>query len=168
MHLISDMRTLHWLFLVSVALFISGIGFVIAGARAARDSAPVEETPVTTPVATVVQIMNGIVQPSALTVYNAVGTFINTDGVKEVAPQNDEEWDTVGTAAAALIESGNLLLLGSRLVDTGDWVKMTRAFMDAAQVALKAAEAKDKDAILNAGSDLNETCDTCHAKYQRQ
>jgi len=162
------MRTLQWLFVVSVALFISGIGFVIAGARAARDSAPVEETPVTTPVATVVQIMNGIVQPNALTVYNAVGSFITAAGTKEVAPQNDDEWAAVGASAAALVESGNLLLLGSRLIDSGDWVTMTRAFMDAAQVALKAADAKDKDAILNAGSDLNETCDTCHAKYQRQ
>ena len=162
------MRTLHWLFLVSVALFISGIGFVIAGARAGRESVPVDEAPATTPVATVAQIMNGIVQPSALAVYNAVGTFISADGVKEVAPQNDEEWAAVGASAAALIESGNLLLLGTRLVDSGDWVKMTRAFMDASQAALTAAEAKDKDAILNAGSTLNETCDTCHAKYQRQ
>ena len=162
------MRTLQWLFVVSVALFISGIGFVIAGARAARDSAPVEETPVITPVATVAQIMNGIVQPNALAVYNAVGTFISAAGTKEVAPQNDDEWAAVGASAAALVESGNLLLVGNRLVDSGDWVTMTRAFMDAAQVALKAADAKDKDAVLNAGSDLNETCDTCHAKYQRQ
>jgi hypothetical protein len=162
------MRTLHWLFVVSVALFISGIGFVIAGARASRQGAPAEEAPAATPVATIAQIMNGIVQPSAATVYNAVGTFISTEGVKEVAPQNDEEWAAVAAGAAALVESGNLLLLGNRLIDGEDWVKMTRAFMDAAQVALKAAEAKDKDAILNAGSDLNETCDTCHAKYQRQ
>ena len=168
MHLISDMRTLHWLFLVSVALFISGIGFVIAGARAGRQGAPADEAPATAAIASIAQIMGGIVQPSALTVYNAVGTFINTDGVKEVAPQNDEEWATVGNAAAALIESGNLLLLGSRLVDTGDWVKMTRAFMDASAMALKAAEAQDKDGILTAGSELNDTCDTCHAKYQRQ
>lgn len=163
------MRTLHWLFLVSVALFISGIGFVIAGARAARESAAVEEAaPVTTPVATIAQIMNGIVQPNALAVYNAVGTFVSAAGVKEVAPQNDEEWGAIAASAAALVESGNLLLLGNRPVDTGDWVKMTRAFMDASHVALKAADAKDKDAILSAGSDLNDTCDSCHAKYQRQ
>lgn len=162
------MRTLPWLFLVSVALFISGIGFVIAGARAGRGSAPVAEAPATTPVATIAQIMNGIVQPNAMAVYNAVATFINADGIKEVAPQNDEEWAAVGASAAALVESGNLMLLGNRLVDEGDWVTMTRAFMDASQAALKAAEAQDKEAILDAGSTLNETCDTCHAKYQRQ
>lgn len=162
------MRTLHWLFVVSMALFISGIGFVIAAARSTRDAAPVDEAPVTTPVASISQIMNGIVQPSATVVYNAVGTFINADGIKEIAPQNDEEWAAVGNSAAALVESGNLLLLGGRVVDTDDWITMTRAFMDASQMALKAADAKDKDAILIAGSELNETCDTCHVKYQRQ
>jgi hypothetical protein len=162
------MRTLHWLFVVSVALFVSGIAFVIAGARTARQGASVEEAPPTTPVATVAQIMHGIVQPNANVIYNAVGTFVSAAGVKEVAPQNDEEWATVGNSAAALVESGNLLLLGSRLVDHGDWITMTRAFMDASQDALKAAQAKDKDAILTAGADINDTCDTCHEKYQRQ
>jgi hypothetical protein len=162
------MKTVHWLFLVSVALFISGIGFVIAGARTGRQDAPAEEAPATMPVATIAQIMNGIVQPNALAIYNAVATYITAQGTKDVAPQNDQEWAALGASAAALIESGNLLLLGNRLVDDGDWVKMTRAFMDASQAALKAADAKDKDGILNAGSTLNETCDTCHAKYQRQ
>ena len=161
------MRTLHWLFVVSVLLFISGIGFVIAGARTARVAEPAD-APVTTPVATVKQIMNGIVQPNAMTVYGAVATFINADGVKEVAPQNAEEWAVVGNSAAALVESGNLLLMGDRAIDNADWVTMTRAFMDAATKALHATEAGDKDGILTTGSELNDTCDTCHAKYQRQ
>ena len=53
------MRTVHWMLAVSVALFVSGIGFVIAGARTAQMATPVE-VPVTTPVASVMQIMNGI------------------------------------------------------------------------------------------------------------
>jgi len=161
------MRIVHWLFAVSVALFVSGIGFVVAGARTTR-LAPAADVPVTTPVATIKQIMNGIVAPAAGVVYNAVGTFVSVEGVKEVAPQNDEEWAAVGNSAAALVESGNLLLLGDRAVDNGDWITMTRAFIDAATPALKAAEAKSTEGILSAGSEINETCDNCHAKYQRQ
>jgi hypothetical protein len=97
------MRTLHWLFLVSVALFIFGIGFVIAGARSAR-LAPAVEAPVTTPVASIKQIMGGITGPAANVVYNAVGTIVNTEGVKQIAPQNDE-WAVVANNAAALVES---------------------------------------------------------------
>ena len=70
-------------------------------------------------------------------------------------------------SAAALIESGNLLLMGNRLLDKGDWVKLTRDFMKASQMALDAANKKSKDDILTAGGELNATCDNCHEKYQR-
>ena len=162
------MRTVQWLFVVSVALFISGIGFVIASARTARAAAPVAEAPATTPVASIKQIMNGIVNPNAYVIYNAVGTKSSAKGVEEIAPQNDEEWAAVGNGAAAVVEAGNLLLMGDRAVDKGDWVKMTGEYMDAGKAALKAAEAKDKDGIVSAGGDLNTTCDNCHARYQRQ
>ena len=52
----------------------------------------------------------------------------------------------MGNSAAALIESGNLLMLGDRAIDQGDWVTMSRAMMSAGQDVLKAVEAKDKDA----------------------
>ena len=162
------MRTVQWLFIVSAALFVSGIGFVIAGARTARAATPVAEAPVTTPVASIKQIMNGIVMPDAYVIYNAVATKVSAKGVEEIAPKNDEEWAVIGNAAAASVESGNLLLMGDRALDKGDWVKMTREYMDAATRALKAADAKDKDGIVAAGGDLNTTCDNCHARYQRQ
>jgi len=161
------MRTVQWLFVVSVALFISGIGFVIASARTARAATPVAEAPVTTPVASVKQIMNGIVMPDAYVIYEAVGTKSSAKGIEEIAPQNDEEWAKIANAAAAIVESGNLLLMGNRVLDKGDWIKMTHEFMEQGKLALKAAEAKDKDGIVAAGGDLNTTCDKCHAKYQR-
>jgi hypothetical protein len=105
--------------------------------------------------------------PDAYVIYEAVGTKSSAAGVEEIAPQNDEEWAKVANSAAVVVEAGNLLLMGDRAVDKGDWVKMTRAYMDAGSKALKAAEAKDKDGIVDAGGELNETCDTCHARYQR-
>jgi len=163
------MRIIQWLFVVSVALFISGIGFVIAAARTSREAPPAAEVaPEPVPVASVAQIMSAITQPSAVAVSNSVCTIINADGVKEIEPQNDGEWTAIAAHAAALVESGNLLLMGDRLVDNGDWVTMTRDMIEKAQRAIKAAEAHDKDGILEAGSLINVTCDNCHAKYQRQ
>ena len=161
------MRTVQWLFVISAALFICGIGFVIASARTARTATPVVEALVTTPVASIKQIMNGIVMPDAYVIYEAVGTKSSAAGVEEIAPQNDKEWAKIADSAAAVVEAGNLLLMGDRALDKGDWVKMTRAYMDAGTKALKAAEAKDKDGIVDAGGDLNTTCDNCHARYQR-
>jgi hypothetical protein len=163
------MRNVDWLFVVSVALFISGISFIIAGARTAQVAAGTRvDAPVMTPVASIKQIMNGIVMPGATVIYNAVGSTSTAAGVVETAPRNDKEWAAVGDSAAALVESGNLLLIGGRALDKGDWVKMTREFSDASKAALEAAAAKNADGILMAGGDLNTSCDTCHAKYQRQ
>ena len=102
------MRIVHWLFLVSVALFVSGIGFVIAGARTARAAPAVAAGPAPTPVASVKQIMKEIVGPSAKTVFDAVSTTVSFAGVEERQPRTDAEWEAVGSSAAMLIESGNL------------------------------------------------------------
>jgi hypothetical protein len=164
------MRTVYWLFAISVALFISGIGFVIAGERTARAATPAAAAaaPVdTAPVATIKQIMIGITNPAAFVIYEAVGTKSSAAGVEEIAPQNDEEWAKVGSAGAAVVESGNLMLIGNRAIDKGDWVKMTRDMMEQGKAAMKAAEAKDKEKIVEAGGELNTTCDNCHARYQR-
>jgi hypothetical protein len=164
------MKTLYWLFGVSVALFIGGIAFIIAGERTVRAATPAAAaaTVDTTPVATVKQIMIGITNPAAFVVYEAVGTKSSAKGIEEIAPQNDEEWAKVGSAGAAVVESGNLMLTGNRAIDKGDWVKMTHDMMEQGKKAMAAAEAKDKDGIVAAGGDLNTTCDNCHARYSRQ
>ncbi|HEY3162003.1 MAG TPA: hypothetical protein VGJ78_23735 [Vicinamibacterales bacterium] len=164
------MRTIYWLFAISVALFISGIAFVVAGERTARAATPAAAAaaPVdTAPVATVKQIMIGITNPAAYVVYEAVGTKSTATGIEEIAPQTDEDWQKVGSAGAAVVESGNLMLMGGRAIDKGDWVKMTRDMMEQGQAAMKAANAKNKDGIVEAGGNLNTTCDNCHARYQR-
>ena len=164
------MRTIYWLLGVSAALFISGIGFIIAGERTARAATPAATAagPETQPVATVKQIMIGITNPSAYVVYEAVGTKNTEKGIEEIAPQTDEDWAKVESAGAAVVESGNLLLSGNRAIDKGDWVKMTHDMMDKAKLAMAAAKAKDKDKIIETGGELNTTCDNCHARYSRE
>jgi hypothetical protein len=156
------------LFLVSVALFISGIAFIIAGARAARLNPPTHaDLPAAPPVATIKQIMNAIVLPNANVIYNAVGTTIDGTKVEETVPKNDKEWAAVGDSAAAIVESGNMLLLGDRFIDKREWLSYTQRFIAAGKAALAAANEKKPEGILAAGGDLNETCDACHEKYQR-
>src|SRR4026209_630981 len=132
-----SMRTIQWLFVVSVLLFISGIGFVIAAARTSREApaTAAAEAPTPVPVATVKQVMSGITMPAATAVYSAVGTVVNTEGVKETAPRSDEECAALASQGAAVVESGNLLLMGYRLIDNGDWVTMTRAMTEKGQLA---------------------------------
>jgi hypothetical protein len=111
--------------------------------------------------------MAGIVMPAAYVVFDSVSTIVDAKGVQENQPKTDEEWARVGASAAVLIESANMLLIGTRPVDQGDWVKMSKAMADAGQMALKAAEAKNPEGILAAGEVINMSCDSCHEKYQR-
>lgn len=151
-----------------MALFVSGIGFVIAAAQAARRAPAPETAAVTvTPVATVRQIMKGIVGPAATTVFGSVGTTITAKGTEEKVPHTDAEWDEVATAAAALIESGNLMLIGNRVVDKRDWVKMSRSLIDSSTIALRAAQSKRADQLFGSGEAIYESCNNCHQRYQR-
>jgi len=161
------MRIANWLFIVSAALFVSGIGFIIASGRTTQVEAAAPPPPSLPPVATVKQIMAGIVMPSAASIWDSVSTIVDAKGVQENQPRTDEEWALVGANAAALIESANMLLIGNRAVDQGDWVKMAKAMADAGQIALKATVEKNPEGILEAGEAINQTCDNCHLKYQR-
>jgi hypothetical protein len=161
------MQIIHWLFVVSVSLFVSGIGLVIAGGRATRASPAVEAAaPAATPVATVRQIMTGIIRPAAGTVFGAVGTIVTAGGTEERRPRTDAEWEEVATSAAALIEAGNLLQRGNRVVDK-NWIKMSQALTAAGTKALKAAQAQSPDDVMAVGEDLYLSCDNCHQRYMR-
>jgi hypothetical protein len=157
------MRTIHWLYLVTVAMFVASIGLFISGANAnARLAGEVSD------VATTRQIMDAIVTPAAGVVFESVATIVTQEGTEDRQPRTAEEWALVGANAAALIESGNLLMMGSRVVDRDEWITMTRAMMDAAGVALKATEARDVEGLFASGEAINVACDACHAKYQVQ
>ena len=74
------MKLIHWLFLLSVALFVSGLTFIVAGARTARQAPAVEKASIPlTPVASVKQLMNGLIDPAATVVFGSVGTTISAE-----------------------------------------------------------------------------------------
>ena len=71
------MRTVHWMLVISALLFVSGIGFVIAAERTARSAAPASasEAHVSVPaVASVRQLMQGLVMPATAVIWESVAT----------------------------------------------------------------------------------------------
>jgi hypothetical protein len=165
------MQTRHWTLLIAVLLFVASSWFLLAGARAgsrgssAASSAAAATPAATAPVASVRQIMHGIITPASNVIYRAVGTVITAQGTVDTAPKTDEEWEIVGSSAAALAEAGGLLLTGNRARDAADWARMSQAMIDSAMSALKAVQAKNADGILAAGEVLNASCDNCHRRY---
>lgn len=106
-------------------------------------------------VGTVRDIMRQMVMPSSDVVFGA--------GAEE--PKTDADWEKVRLNAVQLAESANLLLMGSRVRDRGDWVKFANATVDAADAVVKLAAAKKSDGLAEASDKAYETCTTCHNKY---
>ena len=117
------------------------------------------------PIADVAQTMEWILDPAADVIWGSVGTIIDKDGMHEFFPKTDEEWMAVHNAAAVVAESSNLLMMPSRAKDDTDWMEFCQGLIDAALLAKKAAEAKDKEALFDAGGRIYSVCAACHQQY---
>ena len=129
--------------------------------------APAAETSGTPfhPVASVKDLMNWVIDPNSDVLWGSVGTIITAEGREELQPITDEQWATLRNAAAVVAESGNLLMMKGRAIEEDEWMKAARAMLDAASLAVQATEAKDKDALFDAGGTLYEACTACHSRY---
>lgn len=119
----------------------------------AAPAAPAE--PALEAFATTKQVMLGITIPTSDVLFQ----------VGSKAPADDMEWEKVAANAAALAESGNLLLIGTRVVDHDQWIKNAQALIATAKEAGQAAQEKNVDKLLEVGDKIYEVCDTCHKKY---
>jgi hypothetical protein len=117
------------------------------------------------PVADVKQLMQAVVDPSADAVWESVATIFTKEGAEERRPRTDKEWAAVRSHAMTLAESGNLLMMPGRAKDGGDWMKFAQELVDTSAVALRAAEAKNVEGLLDVGGLIDEVCERCHKKY---
>jgi hypothetical protein len=156
------MRMAQWTLILSGMMFVASIWFVLAGARNAATATPVIAGE---SLASIKQIMDGIVAPASTTVYESVSIIVDEKGITENYPRTEEEWDVVSASAVALAEAGNLLMVGKRVVDEDRWPKLVQAMMDASLISMKAADSRDRDALLASGEALNDSCDNCHRTY---
>jgi hypothetical protein len=141
------------------------------------------------PTTTIRDLMDGVVDPAADTIWNSVSTTITKKGTEEKAPHTDEEWGTVRHSAIELLEASNLLQIPGRHVampgqrneqgielqpeqietlinqDRQAWITLTHGLHDAATLALHAADAKDPAKVLESGDAIDNACEHCHQKY---
>ena len=108
--------------------------------------------------ANVLQLHELLITPASDAVFNA-----STD-----PPNNANGWAAVRNQALLLAEAGNLLMVGNRVRDNGNWMKMSRAMVDAAALAATAAEKKDPKALEAAADPITVSCMECHRPYRDQ
>lgn len=141
------------------------------------------------PTTTIRDLMDGIVDPAADTIWNSVATTITTKGKEEKEPHTAEEWTTVRRSAVQLLEASNLLQIPGRHVampgqrneqgielqpeqietlinqDRRAWIKLAHGLHDAATQAINAADEKDPAKVLESGEQIDNACEHCHQRY---
>jgi Cytochrome C' len=162
--------------------------FVTLLTAACAKSKPAE--PVLEHTATIKDIMDSMVDPSGDFLFESVQEIADENGIREKAPQTDEEWEEVRHRAFILVEAPNLIIMEGRVVahpneksknpdvelqpeqiqklvdgDRPSFIRRARKLQDAATMALKAADAKDKDALFKAIDSVDKACENCHLHY---
>ena len=110
-------------------------------------------------------LMESFIEPSADVIWLSVGTIVTAAGEEHIRPTTEEEWTKVRNAAVAVSEAGNLLMMEPRARDADEWMRLSKAMVDTGAEAIKAADAKDPDAVFEAGAQIYAVCSNCHAKY---
>src|SRR5207244_3797108 len=103
---VNAMRRFAWLSCVGVSLFL-------AAACQSRQPQPQAEY---RPSATIKDIMDSLVDPSADALWESVATEVTVAGIDERQPRTDEEWANVRRNAIRLVEATNLLQMPGRHV----------------------------------------------------
>jgi len=156
-------------------------------------SAPAKPTtaePAVSPNATVQEIMATMIDPASKVVFGAVGSTETNGKEQKKAPRNDEEWAVVRKNATIMIDGAKLITMPGRRIasaavsnkaaegeltpaqieallvkDRASWNRLAREFSAAASKALKAAEAKSPDAVMDSGDAIDTACENCHTRF---
>jgi cytochrome c556 len=176
-----------WSALISVLMSAACARSTPADASAKKSSASAPEYQLT---ATIKDLMDSEVDPSADYLWESVSTTVSRKGIEELRPRTDEDWKEVRRHAITLIEAPNLLMMDGRRVarpgeasenpgielgpeeiqqiidgDRATFVERAHALQGAARVALEAIDRKDVDGLARAGDTIDKACEQCHLKY---
>ena len=110
-------------------------------------------------------LMTHVIEAAAEVPWDSAGEVVTAEGTRELAPVDDEGWYRVEAAGATLAEAGNLLLLPGRDPGKADWIQFSRSLSAMGHAVMAAAQARDKDALFQAGADLYSVCVACHQGY---
>ena len=163
---------------------------VLSGCSAKPEAPQPPAAPVFTPVLSVKELMENIVDPQADYVFDAVGSDISHNAVVDIKPTTDEDWIKIQRGAYVLAESSNLLKMTRKMAPDGVGnvapggpeltpsqieakVKENPALWNSHADTLRAealkvidiVRARDADKLLAAGSAIDQACEACHLDF---
>ena len=109
--------------------------------------------------------MEHVLYPSSAVIWQSAGSVITLEGEQSLAPTTEREWHNVEDHAAIIMETSNLLIMPGRGPDDETWVALSQQLITTGGLAFKAAQARDPQALFDAGGALYQSCLACHEKY---
>lgn len=179
--------TRTWIDAVAVAL--AG-AIVVSGCSAKPEATQPPAAPVFTPILSVKELMENIVDPQADYVFDAVGSDISATGIVDIKPTTDDDWTKIQRGAYVLAESSNLLKMTRKMAPEGvanvepGGPELTPAQIEAkvkenpalwnshadglrteALKVIEIVKARDTDKLFAAGSAIDQACEACHLDF---
>ena len=181
------MRTDRGRVVAALLLLLSAV----ASEQCTSKAAPAAQ-PDLTPLVSVKELMENIIDPIADNIFDAVGTDVSETGVVDTKPTTDEAWAKVKQGAVTLAEGSNLLKMPRPVAPPGDtnnsagpnapelspeviqakidqnralWNTHANELRDSALKVLEIVKAKNADALFQAGSEIDRVCENCHLEY---
>ena len=140
--------------------------------------------------ASIKELMDAMVDPSAEYLFDNIVEIMDEKGIIDKTPKTNDEWKEVRRRALMLVEAPNLLVAPGRKVsqpgekaeypevelapeqiqkliddDRDAFVRRARQLQDAAILALKAIDARDKKELFAKLGDVDKACESCHLHY---
>lgn len=178
----------------AAVLFASALAFQCVSKPAQTTSAEPSVDASLTPILSVKELMEHMIDPTADFVFDAVAVDISAKGSVETKPVSDEDWLKVERGALQLAESTNLLKMKRPIVPTGEeilpsdpgkpapelppaeiqaridkdrslWNKYADGLREASLESFKIAKARNVDGLFEAGNKIDKACEACHLEY---
>jgi hypothetical protein len=175
----------------AIRFLLLSLGATLWAAGCSHQAAPAAAQPAPQQwrlTATIQDLMEGQIDPSADALWDSVAYIAGTTGVEDRQPRTDEQWKAVRTSAVTLIEATNLLSMAGRQVAATDpppglgelshpeiqqrvtanhdsFVQFARSLQDAGLQALAAIDAKNPQALMDAGGTIDQACEACHVTF---
>ena len=162
-------------------------------APASQAAAHAETSPLT-PVLSVKELMEHIIDPTADWIFDAAVIDVSAKGIQTTVPVSDEEWLKVERGALLLAESSNLLKMPRPMAPPGSenaparagepatelspseieakvdanralWNSHADELRRAALDSVKVVKARNVEGLFQVGSDIDKACESCHLEF---
>ena len=178
-----------------LAVFIASVLATAVCSKTAPERPPSAAKPLIgdlTPVVSVKELMEHMIDPIADNIFDAVWWDNTAQGVVEHKPTTDEDWEKVKIGATTIVEGIELLKIPRPFAPPGDvndslgpnppelspiqiqakldkdpvlWVAKIQALRNVGLEVLEIVKKKDTNALWQAGGDLDDACEACHLEY---